>query len=442
MTIGMRGGMRGGMTGTLARFEGRRLLRNPIVWAAVLVATGLRLYDGWGWLPDLTIDTITATIYATIVVGVVLVVVNVVTSRDGRHLMPETLAALPGTAATRTGAALVPGLLLGILACAAVLAAELLPLTLRGPAAGRFDPWEVLGGVALGALGAALGAALGRWTPALIAAPVAVVVLGLSVFVSSQQPWTVLVITRHDPAWTARPSLAHLIYLVGLTAACAGGALLRHGVRPARVLVFALAIAVAVPAALVAVARTPTLAPRQAQICQRAEGVTFCAQPGYESWIPVWAEAVRPMVEAMPTRARAALGPVRQFGGRWEALRNGEPNTWLRWSRDPGRNQAHLVGQLAAAAVRLDGSGVGQARAAVALWLAGQVVSLDSAAVIKIDIGAGAFSIRGNLGGLPYGEREQACAKRLLGDAGARARIWARWDTLIDPRTPVSALCP
>ncbi|MBO3749665.1 hypothetical protein J5X84_26600 [Streptosporangiaceae bacterium NEAU-GS5] len=443
------------MTGALARFEGRRLLRNPILWAAAVAAIVLRIRDGRARLPDLTVETVAATTSAAIVAGAALIVVNLVVGRDRRHRMPETLAALPGDAVVRTRAALVPGVLTAALVAAVTLAAELVATVFRGPVAGRFDPWEALGGLALAALAAAAGAALARWTPTLIAAPVAVLVLGFDVLVAGRRPWAVLVIARHDPAWTDRPSAAHLLYLAALAAACGAVALLRHGPRPTRVLALAVAIAVAAPAALAAVSGTPELRATQEQICRRteAEGVTFCALPRYVAWIPVWAQAVRPVIQAMPPRARAGLPPIRQFDGRWTSY-DDQPTTWMVWSKDPAAHQTALAGTVAAVAAHVAGRDTaGQARTVVALWLVGSAVPLGPApdfgrpvtgapGVVTIDLGGDSWmDIPGQLGGRGYDANDVACAKRLLRDPGARARIWVQWDTLLDPRTPASALC-
>ncbi|WP_030457205.1 hypothetical protein [Herbidospora cretacea] len=106
---------------TLTLFELRRMARNPLIWAAVVVALAVEGVRAAPWWPDLTFVTLRAVTASTLVAGAVLVVANLAAGRDRRGGLPETLGALPGRAPARTRAVLLAAPLAGALAAAVVI---------------------------------------------------------------------------------------------------------------------------------------------------------------------------------------------------------------------------------------------------------------------------------------------------------------------------------
>jgi hypothetical protein len=461
---------------SLVRFETWRLLRNPILWIATLAALALSFVWDWPWLPDMTMVTIDTVTASTLIGAAVLVVANLATGRDRRHDLPETLAALPTRAAPRTRAIVLAAPFAGGLAAAVMIATHLLVVSSSDTAAGRFDPYEALGGVALAALAASAGAVLARWTPSLILPPVLIVAVAFDMVGNPRAEyggWLVPVIPGHSPDWGARPTAPHLLYLVGTTVLLGAIALLRHGLRPTRAVVALAAAAVTVVAGSSAAAGAPVLpgtgshvTPRlPQQVCEDSEGVTFCVYPDYTPWIPVWREALRPVVSAVPERAMDRLPPIRQQPFSADLTTppsgdSGEPSTWTAWSTDPRQHRMLLTGQVAARLAGLGGGcdDQGLSRTVVALWLAGRAGRLlDAPAswragpgedlpkgwiqVRMSDDGAG-FRMPGQLGGSRYGSAEVGYARRLLGRSDAADRVRANWDVLTSPGTTVEQALP
>ncbi|MFF5205977.1 hypothetical protein [Streptosporangium sp. NPDC000396] len=460
------------MNRSLLFFEAGRLLRSPILWGAALAALAMGFAQSAAWLPDMTmvtIDTITA---STLVGAAVMIVTNLAAGRDRRHGLPETLGALPGRAAPRTRAVVLAAPAVGALAAAAMISAHLLVVSLSDSVAGRFDPYEALGGVALAALAASAGAALGRWTPWLIVPPILIAAMAFGMLGNSRAEiggWFLPVIPGHNPEWGARPTEQHLIYLVAGVVFLASVALLRHGLRPVRTVVALTALAVAVPAGAAATAAAPILpwtphfTPQlPEQVCENHEGLSYCVYPDYKPWIPNWARALRPILSAVPERARDRIPVIRQKPV--SAIHSsedimGEPGTWLVWSTDPAQHQAMLIGQVAAAVAGLGGGchDVGRARTVVALWLAGRAEPLLDAPPpgawsgsegeggwlrVSMTYDGGEIRIPGQLGGPSYGAAEVGYARRLLERPDAADRVRANWDTLTAPETTVEQALP
>ncbi|GII54816.1 hypothetical protein Pth03_32050 [Planotetraspora thailandica] len=459
---------------SLVRLETLRLLRNPILWVVAPASLTVGVARGAAWLPDMTTVTIDAVTISASAGAAVLIVAALAAGRDRRHGMPETLAALPGRAAVRTQAVVLSAPVVGALIASLIICVRLVVAESSGHAAGRIDPFEALGGVALAALAATTGAALGRWIPTLIAAPAVVCAVAFGMLANSRGEyggWFLPVIPDHDPSWGTRLTREHLLYLTAAAVLLAALALLRHGLRPVRAIAALTALAVAVPAGAAATAGAPALpwatphfVPRMpAQVCQAQEGVTYCVYPGYQPWIPVWAEAIRPVVAAVPERARNRIPPVRQISGIYapdDIL--DQPRTWLVWSTDPTRHRALLIGQMAAAVTGLgDGcDNLGRARTVVALWLAGRAEPLSDApdpgtwnapgggddlprGWIHIEVGGGtSFGVPGQLGGKRYGTAEVEYARRLLERPDAAARVKDHWDVLTSPETTIGQALP
>ncbi|SDH83527.1 hypothetical protein [Nonomuraea jiangxiensis] len=462
------------MTRRLFLFETRRLVRHPLVWGATVLVLALQTFLSWDQQPDLAMDPINATGLATCLAAAVLVVASLAASRDGRHGMPESLAGLPGRAEHRTRALLLATPLVAGLAAAVAVGGYLAIRLLSGPAGGRLDVWEPLTAVAAAVLAATLGVAVGRWSPWLIAGPLVVAVLGFLIYqnpLNGQARWLLPVMQDHQPDWPDRPSAVHLVYVLAVAAAFGGIALLRHRVRPAPAVAVAAALAVAVPTgATTASTRPPVALPTNVELtaghvdsrvrerylgpdayrCTVRQGLTYCAFPGYEPWIPLWEQAIQPVVAMLPAALRTRAPQVRQISPTWgfAAWDTRMIRTPMSWGHPDQRRM--LAEDMAFLATGLYDSAAehhdarrevlcdvrGQARTVVAHWLIGQVSPPGPRRELYTDRN------QGRLIGLDWGPAEIGYAKLLLASPGARERIQAHWDTLMKPTTTIDQALP
>lgn len=462
------------MTRRLFLFETRRLLRHPLVWGMAALVLALQTYLTRDQQPDLTVDPVHAAGLSTCLAAAVLVVASLAASRDGRHGMPESLAALPGRAEHRTRAVLLATALVAGLAAAVTVGGYLVVRLLSGPVAGRLDVWEPLAAVAAAVFAATLGVAVGRWARWLIAGPLVVAVLG---FLTFQNPfngaaaWWLPVMQVHEADWPDRPSAVHLLYVLALAAAFAGLALLRHRVRLTPLVAVVAALAVAVPSGATAVAEEPVVRfgagemtiddvdPRvreryfgaNAHVCSARDGIRYCAYPGYEPWIPLWEAALRPVVAALPPALRGRLPAVRQTSMTWyfghdmdtplimTPLSWGHPDQRTAMAQDVAFWATRLYAAAAkafAARPRESCDARGQARTLVALWLVGQVSRPEVPRILMLN---GSY---GRRAGFEWGAAEVGYAERLLAAPHARERVLAHWDTLVQPATTIEQALP
>ncbi|MEV6037995.1 hypothetical protein AB0L65_43075 [Nonomuraea sp. NPDC052116] len=462
------------MTRRLFLFEARRLVRHPLVWGATVLVPALQTSLSGDQQPDLTMDPVNATGLATCLAAAVLVVASLAASRDGRHGMPESLAGLPGRAEHRTRALLLATPLVAGLAAAVAMGGYLAIRLLSGPAGGRLDVWEPLTAVAAAVLAATLGVAVGRWSPWLIAGPLVVAVLGFLIYMNptnGQARWLLPVMQVHQPDWPDRPSAAHLVYVLAVAAFFGGIALLRHRVRPLPAAAAVAALAAAVPSgATAASTRPPTEFPTNVELtvghvdsrvreryfgphayrCTERQGLTYCAFRGYEPWIPLWEQAVRPVVAALPAARRARAPQVRQMSPNWSfADDSGVIRASMSWGHlDQRRMLAEDVafwgaGLYDSAARHFSPSRRaalcdvrGQARTVVALWLIGQVSPPEARRQLHVDRNLGRLS------GLDWGQAEIGYAKLLLASPGAREKVQANWGTLVKSTTTIDQALP
>ncbi|WP_433258089.1 hypothetical protein ACQPYK_22420 [Streptosporangium sp. CA-135522] len=470
---------------SLLLFEVLRLLRSPVLWGAAALCLGLRLVATWQWLPDMSVDpTSTSGAMLLLAVGVMLTA-NLATSRDTRGGMPATLEALPAHATERTKAATWAAVVVGTGIALPVMIGYLLARLAMGPAAGVFDPYEALSGVLAVPFAAALGAMLGRWTPWLVAVPVAAFLIGAFTWLNSQQSgygsWFLPVVLFHGPDWPQRPSGLHAVYLLADVALFAALALLRHGARPVRLIAVLAAAAVTVSAGAAATAAAPgeeinrrfvtvqenpaallgdmdggvrqRYFGRDARRCEKHDTVTYCAFHDYVAWIPSWVSAVNPVARALPPAERDRLPVVQQFTDTWWSAEDQEEqsiSTFMMWGRAGAEDayRAALASQIihSVLGLRPPGTGCdvrGQSRALVALWLLGQAVAPAPPEDREIQIGSSLFMpVQSQLGMVRYGAAELGYARRLLAAPDARRRIWAQWDTLLKPGTTVEQALP
>ncbi|MCK2213436.1 hypothetical protein MF672_006460 [Actinomadura sp. ATCC 31491] len=457
------------MTARLFLFEARRMARHPLVWGMTALVVAVQAYLTRDQAPHWGIDPVHATGLSTCLAGAVLVVAGLAVSRDGRHGMPESLGALPGRAEHRTRAVLLAAPLVAGVAAAVAMSGYMAIRLASGPAAGRLDPWEPLTAVAVAALAATLGAAVGRWLRRLIAGPLVVAVLGYLIFTTDRyegSAWLLPVMQFHRADWPDRPSAVHLAYVVALAVLFAGIALLRHRVRPGPSVAVVAALAVAAPTGAAAAAEPPPPRPRPgtftaadvdprvreryfgpgARRCSVRHGITYCAYRGYEAWVPLWEQAVRPAADALPPAVRARLPRVEQTSFTW--YYGEDSKTRLRpsmtWGPQDQRTLLAVSLALWATGLSIPGGSAertgcdasGQARTLVALWIIGQVAPPEPPRMYVVDDGFGVeYLVR-------WGAPEIGYAKRLLADRRARERVHAHWDTLMRPGTTVEQALP
>ncbi|GII82395.1 hypothetical protein Ssi03_03850 [Sphaerisporangium siamense] len=467
-------------------FETRRLVRGPLPWGGAALCLGLRLYSTWEWLPDMRVDPAGTSGAMLVLAAAMMLAANLAAARDTRGGMPETLAALPVRAAARATAATLAAVAAGTLIALAVMGGYLLARTLMGPVAGAFDPWEALGGVLVVPFAAALGAALARWAPWPVMVPVAALTIGALVYFNSWRGgyggWFLPVVLFDAPDWPPRPSALHVLYLLAATVLLTVLVRLRHERTRTSVIAGPAAAAVAVASALAAGAAAPGqemngrfdlahLGPAAARralppavrdlylgpgarVCRAHGPVIYCALRDYAAWIPSWIAAVDPVVAAIPPARRPAGLSVRQSPDTWWMAQEYDERvveTFMVWGRAGA--EAAYRGLLAsdvisrALKVRAPGAqgceGGGRSRTLVALWLLGQVVAPGPAADREIRTGQSTMRpTRSPLGFVRYGAAELGYARRLLATPQARQRIWAHWDTLVDPATPLGRALP
>ncbi|SEQ09859.1 hypothetical protein SAMN05216188_10255 [Lentzea xinjiangensis] len=463
--------------GALVLFETRLQLRNPIVLFLAVVTLGARTFTSWQQMPNWSVDTVdTATAVLILGAGAMLAS-NLATLRDSRGGLAELLAPLPVRPRTRTLAVLVAAVSVAVLLSALIMALHFATLLVGSVPVGRFDITELVTGVVMVGLMAATGVALARWVPGLIAAPITVLVLVWAMF---QFPgvWLLPVVPDLKIAIdAARPPLWHLLYAVGLLVSVFAVAMLRHGVRawPGTLLVAGLVAVVfggvltttspeaSSPSANASRGRSDRLVTAGADHCETLNGVRYCSFPSFAAWIPLWQQAVDPVVAAAPPAARTELPSIvqRTRTGKFDLQAQRTvimPDT--SWGRNGGETASRrsLAAQMAGAltgfppiTVRetIDGCDArNQSRTVIALWLTGQVETAveperTHSQVRRPDGGEGTRTrATSDLGSVDYGDAELALAAKLLASPDAQKRIWEHWDVLVDPATTIEQALP
>lgn len=505
----------------LARAEVGRLVRHPLS-AVGIGLTALATWGVFGRGGDLSRD---GAIFGLIVwpfAGMMLIATNLAASRPRRHGTDELFDSLPGTREARTLGHAVS--LVGPMLVVVAMAGVLFVYGRLSGGTGSPPPVEIAIGVVLVGCAGAVGLLLDRLTGrAMLAVPV---VIGIGILEGNLASDRVPLFWHQLAPWTpvnelptevwVRPSGWHLIYLVGIGAVLVGVAVLRH--RRSRRAVAAVIAAVAVAAgAGWAQIRLPTRAqieasaafigdPGSVQRCQQRGNVGYCHYPEREHMVAQWRRAVDGVLDRVPphVRERSLKVAQRVRGIDLQQLEpeiaaalpftvpSAQPHVWpddgaihpdMRWCgrNELGSCEVILAAQVAGWAVGFPFAPVrsvdddpetplttaydssGQARAVVALWLAGAstprtahelrpqaspgpeepqgscVVLCDAKASPSFRI---AFCDGVDEASVEYWPAEIAYARTLLRLPSDRVAptLLRHWDRLVDPRTKTATL--
>jgi hypothetical protein len=407
------------VTAALARVEAREWLASP--WFTVGIGFCALLVVLFGFVWASSIDGLEGPwrfwfvhlpIMAHPMVGMAVVTAHRGVTRARRDGAEEIFEACPTGEGTRTAAHLrcawIPALVLAVFAVVITLLMTTRNDRIYGPIDARALA-DVLTGVGLGACGAWLGVALGRWAPWRLV-PI-VFVFALVPFVAGlgnlgEPHWSNLRqlsswprYPDHDLLFTDPPVWWHLLWLLSLGALMAVLAIAR-GRRDRRVLVAGAAVAVVAvvagiaetrPLSRQAAARLASLVaePERHQTCGEAAWLRACVYRGYEGYLDLVLANLRPVAAAAPSTTPVVT--FRQgFDGELDLL-GPEVNRAIgdRPVADPDRlrlGYGTSDGDMAAIRLRTAFAAVGlpvvpapggvpelvagQARGVVALWLA------------------------------------------------------------------------
>jgi hypothetical protein len=331
---------------SLARVEGRRLLRQPLVVLGAAAAPAAVYLVTRRSIPVMHRDGIFVPPTLIPLAAATFLGANMATLRARRDGAAELFESTATRARMQTlGQVLSVAWPVGLSVVLTVLAVGVM---VAFDAVGRPSTPELMVGPALVALCGVVGVALGRWLPFSVAGPVGLVVflafqvslaLGLG-FVSSSMTsgaesrvrwlaaWAPLAAFNvGDPAreLVIRPAGSHLLYLVGLVVVVASLALLRHGWQPA-VTVLGIASLALTMVAGGAQLRSPSAEqraelvtlmkePDRHQVCEVRAGARFCAFPAYLPWIDRWAQPVTSVLAHVPPEATPAVLVRQQLEG-------------------------------------------------------------------------------------------------------------------------------
>jgi hypothetical protein len=412
----------------LARAEVRQWLASPWFTVGIAFCVLMIVLFGLVWAND--IDGLEGSwrfwfvhfpIMAHPMVGMAVVTAHQAVTRGRRDGAEEMFEACPTDEATRTAAQLrcawLPAVTIAVFVVVITLSMTSRNDRIYGPIDARALA-DVLTAVALGACGAWLGVALGRWAPWRLV-PVGFVAALLPLVVGlgnlGEPHWSNLRqlsswprYPDHDLLFTDPPVWWHLLWLTSLGALMAVLAIARAR-RDRRVL--ATGVAVAVLAAVAGVAQTRPLStqaaahlaslvaePERHQTCRGVAWVQVCVYRGYDRYLDQVLRSIEPVAAAAPQDLPAAT--FRQgFDGELDVL-GPEVGRALAGRRVPvpgfdhlrlgyGTSDADMVGARLRTAFAALGLPVepqpgdvpnviaGQARGVVALWLAAR--GLDAA---------------------------------------------------------------
>lgn len=356
---------------TLGRFEGRQMLRHPLLWVGVVAAVALSVSELIGKSPVLNRASMTlAWTMAPVAVAVALLAGWAVLRTRGRT-DADPPAAMPARMSLR-----VAGVLVGLVwpaAATLILQFALLGWTyLRDPVTSMV--WtELLVGPALVVFVGALAVAMTRWLPHASTPLVSLLLVAVlqAALPLNQTLWgSYIGATWFAPiAWPQeiipyevafRPAGLHLGYLVGLCVFLAGVAVMDRA--SAGWIPLGVGLLVAVVAGLAQLGPISDEQQTQAMsrlvgddadlTCETHDSIAYCAMPGYQAWIADWERAVEPMLDGVPSDAVEGL-EVRQYPVHNTLLLDGEDyNNWwwipLAYEDYTGRSDVVPVGSVLA----------------------------------------------------------------------------------------------
>lgn len=325
----------------LARAEGRRLLRHPIVLAAialVLIGWIVPVFTGSAnKFPVLYLEDSVIQVEMTLIAAAVMIAANLAVLRTHRHGVSVFTDVLALPTWRRTLAHLLT--LLPLAAVTGVLAvARIGQLSLRPGAVGQPGPLDLAVVPALVLLFGAVGVLLASLVRSTVVAPLLLVLLLFSLLFSAPSggtqkrlSWLLPVTVDADfrsggppPAQAIHePAVAHLLYLLALAMVLAVAALLRSAAPPVRTaLAGALALLIVVisgaaqlrptPADIVARRIAMTDEPSRFHSCNRHDNVTYCAFPEFVPWTGAWRQVVDGIRRRVPAERATAPLAVRQ----------------------------------------------------------------------------------------------------------------------------------
>lgn len=400
----------------LSRIEGARLIK-AVGAAALFPLLGMIATPD---VTDLRLMWVGSVFLAFPLAASTLIGTNMATLRARRHDAEELFGATPAAPEARTLAHLLSGLWPAA-ASAAVAGVIMLITVARADHFARVDVAELAVGPVLVAGAGALGVMLARWGRTSLVGPAACLAIAFVELVLAA-PSLLATGWRRLAFWVyqgdlppelvpARLARWHLIYLLGLVAMAAVGALVAHGLDRRVVTAGVLALSVVgvsaaflvePPPASAWAARNDLLAhPSAHQVCEVRDGVHYCAYPAYRALIGHWAAPVAGVRRVVPApswpavtvsqrvqaldRANVADSAVARVlpdlvRRRGSLVDDGDLHPPIAWN-NTGLAELELALQAAARVVGLPLSpptpgilcdAAGQGRALVALWLAAQ----------------------------------------------------------------------
>lgn len=512
----------------VSRVETRRMVASPLIWVGVaLVGLGcLAVLDSG--IPDqsewLSLSGRFIPLLMFPLCGMVLIAANRATLRPRRDGTVELLDSLPARPSTRTLALLLAlrGPVLVAIASTAVLTVCVWFGAGKRDSASLFDRSDLylpvsdigtaslVSAVVLVACAGALGIAVARLLPWGLVSIVAVVVVG---FVSARLGADGLspLVSGLGPlaSWSDLPAFAspvaqgwHVVYLIGLGAIAVGAAFLLDGDRRWGGVGLTVA-AVLIVTSVVGQSRTYAgdtagnvadlvTDPADNQRCIGDDSVTVCHYPELDEIAAGWLALARPIRDAAPADAldgpleihtRLSAEEIDQLATpvQDELERRGNSFPWteepgmhpdLRWGNGDGDTQRALL--VAHELVGLPETGAppvvpcyagGQARAAVAVALAGRGLDADAQDKLRSPASGGDIDEAGGFDDAAYGdpslttlseadweidsepvvvhhESDLALGRVLLDRPVAEVRdvLAADWSRWTDPATPTTEL--
>lgn len=400
---------------TVARSEMSRLVRHPLVVLSLGLAAGLLW---WGFrldAPVLDRDSVRLVGYLLPVGAATMIAAHGMAARSRRGRVAELLETLPTAPARRILGEVLA--VLGPVTLTTVFVGVGMVFLATGDPVGEWRWLELAGAPLMVLLAGALGVALAQWLPNQVTPYLTVV--ALAYLQAWTHPHTAWEIAEHvgalSPfqqmnlelpyAWQGRSAAAHVGWLVAVTVVLLAVAVVRWsrsrwvsatlvvGVGAAILSGTAAVAAVIdgppseVEAHLDAYGYSPGLATHPPSddgvlTCHQRESYEVCAVNGYEGWIPRWEATFQRIVDVVPSDVER----IRQWP-RWFA--SAEDTTvvpTIAWGR--GSSVASMEFELAIqVAVRAMTSTetypardddwrtcsfAGEARAAIAIWLAAQ----------------------------------------------------------------------